>query len=149
MVENTNYSVVALKNRIVLDSSIILGWLLIDERTDNLAILFNSILDQSIEIIAPTLLPYEVVNALRSAIVRKRLLLNNAQKLTSKFEQLHCQLLPNQNLDTLVRLANDLEISAYDAAYVALAKKLNAPLYTLDEKLHKKVNHYIQCVVIH
>ena len=42
-------------------------------------------------------------------------------------------------INNALAIANELNITVYDAAFLALAQKLNAKLLTLDQKLVKKV----------
>ena len=42
-------------------------------------------------------------------------------------------------MEEAINIAIAHEISAYDAAYVALSRRVNAPLLTLDRKLFKRM----------
>jgi predicted nucleic acid-binding protein len=86
----------------------------------------------------PYLWVYEFSNALNTNIRRKRLTPAHAMQLA---EVVDCW---DICVDThtvkpiaLSQLARDTGLTSYDASYLELSRRLNAPLYTLDTQLQK------------
>ena len=93
------------------------------------------------ELHAPSLLDYEVVSALRSKIFRGELSTMRAADALTDFEDLRVERWPAT--DALRRRALELreDVSAYDAAYIALAEALSCPLVTRDVRLSRTTGH--------
>ena len=93
------------------------------------------------ELHAPSLLDYEVVSALRSMTFRGVLTLTRAADALTDFADLTIQRWPAG--DGLRRRAFQLggNVSAYDAASVALAEALDCPLLTRDIRLSRSTGH--------
>lgn len=86
---------------------------------------------------APTLLFYEVSNALRRYVVHGTLLPEDADEGLEAALALGIQLFGDPDLHRrALRLASVLELpAAYDAHYLALAERLNAEFWTADRRL--------------
>lgn len=93
------------------------------------------------ELHAPSLLDYEVVSTLRSKIFRGELSAIRAADALTDFEDLRIERWPAA--DALRRRALQLRenVSAYDAAYIALAEALGCPLLTRDVRLSRTTGH--------
>ena len=96
---------------------------------------------------APRLVDFEVVSALRGLTLRGHLSATRAEDLLADFDDLPLQRWPSA--DALRRRAFQLRdnISAYDAAYVALAEALDCPLVTRDGRLARSSGHSAQIEV--
>ncbi len=118
-----------MKTRVVVDASYVLSWLMPDE---------NHPKTKVGQKIAPTLLPYEVVNALKSAVAQRRITEELAQSLLGEF--LGWQI-DYQEIDAagVLQIAVAHKLSSYDASYVYLARKMKSALLTWDKKLEKLV----------
>ncbi|MCL2206337.1 MAG: type II toxin-antitoxin system VapC family toxin [Treponema sp.] len=97
------------------------------------------------EIFIPQLLWYEISNIFRNLTLRKRYTFDEvlqffpllvAIRLTTDFEA------GAAHSEKLLRLCNDYNLSAYDAAYLELAGRKKAVLCTLDENLMKAAEKY-------
>lgn len=90
---------------------------------------------------APALLDFEVVAALRGMVLRGHLTAARAEDTLTDYEDLTIERWPSS--DGLRRRAFQLRdnLSAYDAAYVALAEALDCPLLTRDARLAKSAGH--------
>lgn len=90
---------------------------------------------------APALLDFEVVSALRGLTLGGQMSATRAQDLLTDFEDLPVERWPFA--DALRRRAFQLRanISACDAAYVALAEALECPLVTRDARLSRTTGH--------
>jgi predicted nucleic acid-binding protein len=106
-----------------------MSWLLPDEKSP------KSVKEQ---LIAPELLVYEVVNALKTSVRRKRITDDIAQQLLHEFESWNIQYLKIDN-ESVLNLAIAEELSGYDASYLCLAKKMKCKLLTWDKKLEKLI----------
>lgn len=93
------------------------------------------------ELHAPTLLDVEVVSTLRGLTLGGHVSVARAGDLLTDFDDLPIQRWPF--VDGLRRRAFQLrdDVSAYDAAYVALAEALECPLLTRDSRLARSCGH--------
>lgn len=127
---------------IVIDASISLAWLLKEKPyRHQLKKLLDDISMVKIVAIAPTIWLYETVNGLRTAIVRKRI----TEALAKKKIPDVLEIMPNlYDLEPLIastfQIATKLDLSIYDASYVALAQEEGYNFFTADEKLYRKVS---------
>lgn len=96
---------------------------------------------RSRELHAPTLLDFEVVSALRGLTLGGHLSPARAEDLLTDFDDLPVHRWAP--VDPLRRRAFALRehLSAYDAAYVALAEALDVPLVTRDVRLARARGH--------
>lgn len=82
----------------------------------------------------PSLLPYEVTNALRRLCQRGLLEPHVAQNALHRTNELGGIMFQFEELSDRAWQLRD-NLTAYDAAYVALAELIDAPLLTFDHKL--------------
>jgi len=96
------------------------------------------------ELHAPTLVDYEVVSAVRGLTLCGHLSAERAADLLTDFDDIRIERWPAA--DALRRRAFQLRhnLSAYDAAYVALAESLECPLVTRDARLARSRGHDAQ-----
>ncbi len=93
----------------------------------------------SIEIAAPELMPYEVLNALKyTGMFTEEELTMAARSLSLYGFRLYS--LSGKLAEKTVEVAVQNDVTVYDASYVALAEDLNSKLYTADEKLIERVD---------
>jgi predicted nucleic acid-binding protein len=99
------------------------------------------------ELNAPTVLDYEVLSCLRGLTRGKLLSVARAEDLLTDFADLSVRRWPFA--DALRRRVFQLRdnVSAYDAAYVALAEALDCPLVTRDARLARSSGHDAQIEV--
>lgn len=119
----------------IIDASVILAWLLPDELYKTAA---NKILDfygeKKIRLTAPTLLPYEVINGLRTAIIRRRIKTSVLPTFIKLYKALEIELINPDEL-YILQTAVRANISAYDSTYATLANTQNIPFITADRKM--------------
>lgn len=120
----------------IVDASAMLSLLLPDEQpiSQLLKILQNN--DDYPQLIAPDLLSYEILNSLKTAVIRKRLHQKLAKDLFQDFTQLQIQFL-KPDFPKSFSLAIKHNLSIYDAVYLALSLEYKSPLISLDRKLQK------------
>lgn len=126
---------------VIIDASIVAKWLLEDEKESVQASLIkNDFLQNKISIQVPIFIYYEVNNLLKSAVLSKRVSPKKAIKAYSGFLDLSFVTHSSKELLTAtLKQAFEMNISSYDASYVALAEYLQIPFYTADLKLLKKL----------
>jgi predicted nucleic acid-binding protein len=122
----------------VLDASLALQWFLEDEadRKYSLAVL-ASLSEKRTSV--PLQWFYEVGNGLLMAYRRKRITFDQIGGFLTRLSALPieaAQQTPSQILELPV-LAQSHNLTNYDAAYLALANRLNLPLATTDSELRK------------
>ncbi len=105
------------------------------------AVVFNepeadAVLDQlgDRRLFAPSLLPYELGNVFVVKMRRYPEFAKEIGQAFSLFEMLDVQLV-DVPCEDAARWALETGLTAHDAAYLWLARRLNAPLATLDRKL--------------
>jgi len=93
---------------------------------------------------APLLLDYEVVAAVRGLVLRRQLTADRAEGVLADFADLPVHGWPADA--ALRRRSFQLResLSAYDAAYVALAEAMDCPLITRDRRLGRSRGHAAQ-----
>jgi predicted nucleic acid-binding protein len=121
---------------IVVDSSAVLAILL---REQSASAVFKAI-EQDDALLAPALLPYEVMNGLRSAERLKRIDADTASKARVRMAafpwsyDVHGS---ESALRDVTRISVAHGLTAYDASYLELAARQGCPLVTLDAGLRK------------
>jgi predicted nucleic acid-binding protein len=123
---------------LVLDASLTLQWFLEDEadREYSLAVLASL---SGKRAAVPILWFYEVGNGLLMAHRRKRITLDKIDGFLTRLKALPidaAEQVPSEILD-LPALAQKHNLTNYDAAYLALAIRLNLPLATNDTDLRR------------
>ena len=125
------------KKIIVIDASALLSLLFADEKHAlELKKIFKQFAQNKLDFIAPHLLKFEIGNALKSAVLKKRATASLANKILLKFTQLPI-IYSNINLKKNLEIALKHNLSFYDACYLQLARSKNLKLITLDNQLKK------------
>lgn len=124
--------------RCVLDSSFVGCWFLPDEKSAAGQRVFDAYQAGRIEFDVPELLAYEIPNLFLSAFRRKRLEADELQEARAVFDLIEFEY--HSQTDAIYRrrmfqFAEKHQLTAYDAAYLELADRLQLPLLTLDGKL--------------
>lgn len=117
---------------IVVDTSVVVKWYLPEQHHEAARALRDTYLEGEIDLFAPELLPFEAINALRySGQFDPDQLTAAAQSLS----EYGIDFVSFRNAGSVADIATDLDITVYDAAYVALAERLDTTAYTADETL--------------
>lgn len=93
---------------------------------------------------APTLLDYEVVSALRGLTLGGHISRTRAQDALTDFDALRIDRWPSTAALRLRAFRLGDNLTAYDAAYVALAEALDCPLLTRDRRLARSDGHSVE-----
>ena len=124
----------------VVDSSVMLAWLMPDERSESVQALLSGEEVGSGRLCAPDLIQTEVLNAVAVACLRRnRISKSLLEVLLDEFVSFGLVLDTPRPLSyiALVRLMARYGLSAYDARYLELALRIELPIATLDRKLSK------------
>lgn len=117
--------------QIAVDASVALKWVLVESGTDAAL----EILDEDI-LHAPDFMLVEVANVLWTKVRRQVLTRAEADAAYDAISAVPCLLTPLGELIAPARsLAFALDVTVYDAAYAALAQRMNCPLATADQSL--------------
>lgn len=130
------------KTTIIVDTSVIIKWLLPDEYNLSVIKIKNNFASKNVTIVIPYLTYYEVSSVLSIAVRRQRVDEETCKELLRAFTELEFVVYATKELfaQTLIKSVQ-YNISSYDAAYIALSEELQIPFITADEKLIKKVNN--------
>lgn len=121
------------KNKFVVDASFILSFLLDEKNTDTEA-LFKRMIDGKVTLFAPTIIDYEVGNALRTCVIQKKLPAKKALAIYKAFFDLSIEF-DSISYEKTLKLAIGKKLSFYDASYAYLAHAKRIPLLSLDKHL--------------
>jgi len=131
----------------IVDASVVLRGFFPDEEGHAEAqALIRAYAQGEIELHAPTLLPYEVTNAILQAIRRDRIGPEKGREIFTAFEGLSIPTADVSWQQTL-ELARAHDRSAYDAAYLALAEETGSKLVTGDRRLYNAVKDRLPWVL--
>jgi len=117
---------------VVVDASVVVKWYIPEKYHEQARDLRDDYLDGTIDLWAPALLPFEVVNALRYSghYEWPRL-----QEVAETLPDYGIDLVPFSDLGPVTTVPENLDITIYDAAHMALASKLDGVAYTADSDL--------------
>lgn len=122
--------------KIVVDSSVLIKWF--KSRNEDLLAEAHALLDEverrPLEVHVPALLLYEIGNIL---LVKTRLEPAALKNAIDRLEALPLSVAPPATplLKRAARLGRDLDLTFYDASFLALAVELDSPFVTADRRL--------------
>lgn len=129
--------------RMVVDASVFLRSVFADEEghAQALAVMKDHAFG-ILELVAPTLLLYEVANGILLSLRGKRparsLSKENAARILANFQRLRIRT-EAVDPEKLIQVGQVHQCTAYDAAYLALAEREGLPLITGDKRLYNAV----------
>lgn len=119
-------------DEIVVDTSVVVKWYIPEQNHEQARALRDEYLDGKFDLVAPALMPFEAINALKYSGHYEGNRLQNASKSLPEYG---IDLVPFNKSGPITAIANDLDITIYDASYIALAQKLDTKVYTADGNL--------------
>jgi predicted nucleic acid-binding protein len=129
----------------IIDASVMLSAFFPDEAQANAQAIIRDHTGGRIKLKAPTLLIYEICNAVWQAERRNRIQREQADQIIQVVHDLEIDLIP-LNWGEMMPFARQYDRSAYDAAYLALAQRENEPFVTGDERLFRAVQGQLNWV---
>lgn len=117
---------------IVIDTSVVVKWFIPEQHHEQARALRDDYLEGKFDLVAPALMPFEAVNALRYSGQYDGDRLEDAAESLPKYG---IELVPFDKIGPVAAIANDLDITIYDASYISLAQKLDTKAYTADRNL--------------
>lgn len=127
---------------IVVDASLALKWLVEEEASDKAEAVLEDCDRRGTTLVAPYLMPFEVVNALHGRVRRGELTVEQSSSLvedriSSEIALHHAPTLHRRTME----LAQELGQGAtYDAHYLALAEILDCEIWTADERFYRSAS---------
>jgi len=119
-------------SELVVDASVVVKWYIPEQHHEQARGLRDAYLDGTFDLFAPALMPFEAINALRHSGHYEGERLEEALKSLPEYG---IDFVPFNKTGPVAVIATSLGITVYDAAYVALAQKLNTKTYTADGNL--------------
>jgi len=135
--------------RVVIDASTLVAALLPGEPTERAARkILERFAEDELELIAPTLLAYEVANSLLKAErkLQRGVSEEAIDAILGELSRLGIPLI-QVSMEEMVSMARRSERWAYDASYLALAEREGIPLITSDKRLYNAVRERFDKVV--
>ena len=119
-------------SEIVVDTSVVVKWYIPEQHHERARALRDAYLDGKCDLVAPALMPFEAINALKYSGHYEGDRLDKASKTLPEYG---IDLVPFNKIGSVAEIATDLDITIYDASYIALAQKLDTKVYTADGNL--------------
>ncbi len=130
----------------IIDASVLLSAFFPDEAQEQAQAVLRQHAAGKERLKAPTLIVYEVTNAVWQAERRGRITSAQAEEILQAASGLDIELLPFRWGESLT-LARKFNISAYDAAYLTLTEGLDEKMVTADERLYNAVHSKLKWVL--
>lgn len=107
----------------------------------------SPLIDKADALFAPELIDLEVANLLRKAVLRRQRSATEAESMLAAWAGNEVVRFPHApHLSTIWRLRDN--ITAYDAAYVALTVHLGSTLLTADRRLAAAAGRYCDAITV-
>ena len=124
--------------KVIVDASVIARWYVEEDWSDSALKLRKDYEKGLVDLIAPYLLHYEVANSLRySPDLNASDVSDSIKSLLDM--QLDTRLILKEDIEKIVMIAFEFNISIYDAVYFALSRSLSVNFLTGDVKLYRKL----------
>ena len=114
---------------IIVDTSIIIAVIINEENKKRIIEL-----TKGSNLFAPASLHWEIGNAFSVMFKRDKLTIKQAKIALRYYNEIPIRF-ADMDLENVLDIANKYKIYAYDAYFIATAKELNAPLFSLDKNL--------------
>ena len=125
------------RGKIVVDASVVVKWFVEEKYSKEALMIRDSFIEGLVDIVVPSLLYFEVLNALKYSRAFGEDELKKVARILEDY-QFTLYELEGAYAEKAVEIAMRKGITIYDASYVALALIEGVDLYTADEKLLTK-----------
>jgi predicted nucleic acid-binding protein len=129
----------------IVDASVLLRAFFPDEQQAQAQALIRDHVTGRVRLVAPTLMLYEVTNAVVQAVRRGRITDEEGEDILTAFDGLGVRMEP-VTWQQVLPLARRFDRSAHDAAYLALAEARGETLVTGDLRLYNAVRDHLDWV---
>ena len=134
-----------------IDASVMARWFLVGEEFEEHALkIRNDYAGGLIELYAPDLIIYEVLNGIWRAVVRRLMDRDDAMKCIEVLFKLLPEIcrLDEHDMGRALSIAVREKLTVYDALYVVVAMKTNSSLVTADRELYEKAGRYVHTIYL-
>ncbi|AXG09689.1 type II toxin-antitoxin system VapC family toxin [Haloplanus rubicundus] len=122
---------------VVVDTSTVVKWYIPEQHHEQARALRDEFLNGKHDLCAPALMPFEAVNALKYSGHYDGERLHEA---ANSLDNYGIELVSFGSVGPIAEIANTVDITAYDAAYVALAVERDGIAYTADGNLLQELD---------
>ena len=135
--------------RIVIDASVVAKWYINEDWREKSILLRDDYIEGKVELIAPSIMPFEVLNAIRYS--RRKISIKTLEDIAESLSLYNIKLynLIGDYAKNVSRISLKYNVSIYDASYIALAIQEKTLLYTADKKLINVLNGEILKYIRH
>jgi predicted nucleic acid-binding protein len=120
----------------VLDASVALAWVFLDEETEHTRSLLRTFEDGTVDV--PQMFQLEIVNSLLTSVRRNRIEVQTAIDFLDTIARPEIRVWDAEDsLDQQLLYAREVQLTVYDASYVRLAERRGLPLATLDKDMQR------------
>jgi len=123
---------------IVIDANVVVKWFIEENESDKARFLRDKFIDGQIELFIPSLLYFEVMNALKYSKLFDPSELNDAGESLEKYG-FKVITIKNEIREHIIKIAVDHDMSIYDASYLGISIALGKIFCTADEKIIKNL----------
>ena len=117
---------------IIVDTSVVVKWYIPERHHEHARALRDAYLDGKCDLVAPAFMPFEAINALKYSGHYDG---DRLEEASISLPEYGIDLVSFNNSGPVAAIANDLDITIYDASYIALAEQLDTTVYTADGNL--------------
>ena len=132
--------------KLVVDASIIVKWFVEEESSEASQIIRDKYIKGEIDIIAPQLILFETLNALRYKELFTEPEIKEISEALDAYS-LNLYSLRGEYAEKTVEVAFTNNVTIYDSSYISLALLENTRLYTADQKLIESLGEDHQKIV--
>ena len=124
--------------QIVIDANVVVKWFIEEKDSTKARILRDKYIGKEIKLITPSLLYFEVLNALKYSKLFNQAELNDAGESLENYG-FNIITIKKKIREQMVKIAVEHDLSIYDASYLGLSIAMETILCTADEKIIKKL----------
>ena len=124
--------------QIVIDANVVVKWFIEEKNSTKARILRDKFIGKEIKLSTPSLLYFEVMNALKYSKLFNQAELNDAGESLENYG-FNIITIKKKIREQMVKIAVEHDLSIYDASYLGLSMAMETILCTADEKIIKKL----------
>jgi len=130
-----------------VDACVIARWFIPGEEYEDRALkIKDKYAKGEIELYAPTLIVYEVLNVIWKAFRAGKIDFKDAIAYCQEFKRISPKIVEISHIEKVLEIAIKEDITAYDSSYILAAMQTNTPLVTSDDRLYEKAAKYVKTI---